>query len=64
VYNISSHYLLRDLCRLLVDQGFVIGKIFPSFVEFFEYHFTREDFLGNNYIAVRRDRTDLLRLLA
>lgn len=64
VFNIASHYLLRDICGLLSEEGFAVGKVFPRFVEFFDYHFTREDFLGNNFVAVRRERKDLIQLLA
>jgi FkbM family methyltransferase len=64
VCNIASHYLLRDICSLLFEQGFTVGKVFPKFVDFFDYHFTREDFLGNNFVAVRRERKDLIQLLA
>ena len=48
----------------LSEQGFVVGKVFPKFVDFFEYTFSREDFLGNNYMAVRRERCDLIGLFA
>jgi FkbM family methyltransferase len=64
VFNIISHYLLRDICRLLGGEGFTIGKVYPRFVEFFDYDFTKEDFLGNNFVAIRRQRKDLIQLLA
>jgi len=39
ILNISSHGLLADFCRHLYDNGFVVGKILPRCVKFFEYHF-------------------------
>ena len=64
VFNIVSHCLLRDICGFLSEQGFVVGKVFPRFVEFFDYDFTREDLLGNNFVAVCQERKDLIQLLA
>jgi len=64
VFNIVSHHLLRDICGLLSAQGYSVGKVFPRFVEFFDYNPTREDFLGNNFVAVRRERKDLIKLVA
>lgn len=64
IFNIASRALLYDFYRYLDAGGFVLGKIYPRFVEFFEYHFDRENFLGNNYLAVRRDETELLKSLS
>lgn len=64
VFNISSKDLLIDFFNLLSPYGFVIGKIFPRGVEFFEYHFRKEDFAGNNYIAVKKDDKELIKALA
>lgn len=63
IFNISSHDLLADFCRHLRDKGFVVGKIFPKRVVFFEYHFNRENFHGSNYVAVRNDETLLIEML-
>lgn len=62
-FNISSHDLLADFCRHLNDKGFVVGKIFPKFVNFFEYHSKMENFHGSNYVAVRNDETLLIEKL-
>ena len=53
VFNISSRDLLVDFFGLLTSHGFIIGKIFPRHVDFFDYHFNREDFGGHNYVAVK-----------
>ncbi|MDX8388391.1 MAG: FkbM family methyltransferase [Ghiorsea sp.] len=63
IFNISSKILLLDLCNYFEKHGFVVGKIYPHHVEFFTYHFDRENFLGNNYIAVKKDETDFIEKL-
>lgn len=60
IFNIASRDLLYDFHALLTSAGFRVGKIYPRTVEFFDYHYSREDFLGNNYLAVRRQETELL----
>lgn len=55
--NILTHFLLHDFYQLLSEYD--IGKIYPSYVDFKPYDFGDEDFLGPNYLAVRRDREDL-----
>ncbi len=64
VFNIASHDLLADFCALLVARGFVIGKIFPNAVQFFDYHFDMENFHGSNYVAVRSNENELLSKLS
>jgi hypothetical protein len=54
-FNVASRDLLRDFCRYLTDRGFVVGKLFPRHVDFFEYHYGRENFYVGNYLAVRAD---------
>ena len=60
IFNIASRDLLVDFHALLTAAGFRVGKIYPRTVEFFDYHYSREDFLGNNFLAVRREETELL----
>lgn len=64
IFNISSHDLLYDLCKLLTESGFVVGKIFPKSVCFFEYHFDKENFRGSNYLAVRKEEKQLISVLS
>jgi FkbM family methyltransferase len=62
--NIRAHFLLSDFYDFFEPAGFAVGKIFPDGVEFRAYDIYRdEDFLGPNYLAVRRERTDLLAAL-
>lgn len=63
VFNIASHDLLADFCRVLKSHGFMIGKIFPRTVRFFDYHFEMENFHGSNYIAVKTDESSLIKAL-
>jgi hypothetical protein len=64
IFYISFHYLLSDLCDYLSRKGFVVCKILPRHVAFFDYHFSHEKFYGGNYVAVRRDEEDLITVLA
>ena len=61
IFNISSHDLLADFCNWLGARGFVIGKIFPRNIQFFDYDFSMENFHGSNYVAVREDEPKLIR---
>jgi hypothetical protein len=60
IFNIASHDLLSDFCRHFKHNGFIVGKIFPNSVNFFEYHFNMENFHGSNYLAVRNEEKDLI----
>ncbi len=62
--NILANFLLRDLYALLTGCGYTVGKIFPDHVDFREYRLSDEDFRGVNYLAVRRERADLLERVA
>ena len=64
VFNISSHDLLIDFYNYFLEKGFVVGKIFPTHVDFFEYHFTMENFHGGNFLAVRNDEINLIKELS
>lgn len=59
--NIRTHLLLADFHELFESAGFSVGKVFPNGVEFRSYEIGRdEDFAGPNYLAVRRDREELI----
>jgi FkbM family methyltransferase len=61
--NISSRALLADCYELLESHGHTVGKIFPNSVAFGPYRPEMEDFRGPNYLAVPRDRVDLIERL-
>lgn len=59
--NISSRALLADFYSFFAEREYAVGKIWPHEVEFRDYEPRRdEDFRGPNYLAVRRERTDLI----
>ena len=62
--NISTRKLLIDFYELCERHGYIIGKIFPKKVEFREYEYKYEDFIGPNFMAVRIDDTELIELLS
>ena len=60
--NILTHFLLRDFYQLFAAHGYVVGKIYPDYVDFREYDLSDEDFLGPNYLACRTGDEVLERL--
>jgi FkbM family methyltransferase len=61
--NILTHFLLRDFHELLESRGYLLGKVYPDHVDFRPYVLEDEDFLGPNYLAVRRARADIIAAL-
>lgn len=61
--NALTRFLLADFYALLEPLGYRIGKIYPNYVDFKEYHRDDEDFTGPNFLAVRRDEKQLIRQL-
>ena len=53
--NVLTHFLLKDFYDLFARSGYVVGKIYPDYVEFRDYELRDEDFLGPNYLACRRE---------
>ncbi|MBN1181087.1 MAG: FkbM family methyltransferase [Bacteroidales bacterium] len=61
--NISTKNLLLDFYSLLNDYGYLVGKIFPKVVEFRNYEFKYEDFIGPNFLAINNDEKELIKSL-
>jgi FkbM family methyltransferase len=61
--NILSRFLLRDFYEFFRQHGYVVGKIYPNYVDFREYDLSDEDFMGPNYLACREEDTQVLRAL-
>jgi FkbM family methyltransferase len=59
--NITTKKLLIDYYNLFESHDYILGKIFPKNVEFRKYDFKYEDFIGPNFIAVKKTETDLIR---
>ncbi|PCJ57470.1 MAG: hypothetical protein COA79_15680 [Planctomycetota bacterium] len=60
IFNISSHDLLADFYNYLINSGFVVGKIYPRYVAFQEYHYNLENFHGSNFLAVKSNEKELI----
>jgi FkbM family methyltransferase len=61
--NVMTKFLLRDFYSFFGEYGMVIGKIYPNYVDFRDYHQGHEDFLGPNFLAVRSSLSELVELL-
>lgn len=58
--NVHCHALLYDFYQFFGDNGFEIGLVYPNGVQFKPYSYEDENFLGLNFLAVRRARPDLI----
>lgn len=57
--NLFAKYFLHDYFDTY-GRDYLIGKIFPGGVTFYEtYDWNMDDLIGPNYLMVRRDRPDL-----
>lgn len=61
--NIVTKKLLLDFYNFFEEYGYIVGKIFPKTVEFREYNHKHEDFIGPNFIVVKKDDQELIDLL-
>jgi FkbM family methyltransferase len=63
--NATLRVLLGDLYDRLEGHGYAVGKIFPDGVDFRAYDaWVDEDFRGPNFLAVHRERPDLINSVA
>lgn len=62
--NISTKDLLLDFYDFFDSFGYGLGKIYPNKVEFREYRFKHEDFIGPNYLAIHKDDIELKKILS
>ena len=62
-FSTQTRLLLGDYYSLL-SQSYWIGKIFPTYLDFQDYHWTMEDFRFSNYCCVSKLRPDLRKILA
>lgn len=61
--SVLTKFLLRDFHLFFEERGYAVGKIFPNYVEFREYDVDHENFIGPNFLAVRRERKDWIEAL-
>lgn len=59
--NITTKKLLIDYYNLFESHDYILGKIFPKNVEFRKYDFKYEDFIGPNFIAVKKSEIELIK---
>lgn len=62
--NITSKVLLADYYDFFSARGYLVGKLYPRSVEFRDYSFKHEDFIGPNFIAIQKSDEELKRLLS
>lgn len=60
--NILTRFLLKDFYEAFARDGYVVGKIYPDYVDFRDYDLSDEDFLGPNFLACRVDDPVIARL--
>jgi len=51
--NIITKFLLYDFYKYFNSLGYVVGKIYPEYVDFKNYEYRDENFIGPNYVAVK-----------
>lgn len=61
--NLQARFFLGDFYKLLGPYDMVIGKLYPNYVDFRDYHFVDDTLSGPNYLAVRRDNAAFLQAL-
>lgn len=61
--NLKTRQYLADYWDFFASRGFVVGKLFPEGVAFKDFDMTDEDFIGPNFIACLKGRTDLVEAL-
>lgn len=61
---LDTRFLLKDFYSFFESYDFVVGKIYPTYVNFKPYEYADENFLGCNYLAVRKDLTDDIQRLS
>jgi FkbM family methyltransferase len=61
---VLSGALLERFHALLAPSGYVMGRVLPKRVDFRPYGLSDERFFGPNFLAVRRDRHELVAMLA
>lgn len=51
-FNIDAGYLLKHFFNLFEKNGYKVGKLYPTTIDFSGYNYEKEDFLGPNYVAI------------
>lgn len=60
----DAKFLMRDFCELFASHGYVVGRLTQRGVAFSPWNYKMNDFRsGPNYVAVRKDDTEIIHLL-
>ena len=51
-HSLNSKFLLKDFYRFFEDYGYIVGKIYPKWIDWSSYELTKEDFILSNFIAI------------
>jgi FkbM family methyltransferase len=57
---VYTRYFLRHFYDFFEERGYMVGKVYPNYVDFRGYAPEHEDFRGPNYLAVRKDRPRMI----
>lgn len=63
IFSIDTKFLLKDFYQLFLKNNYKVGKVFPNHVHFCDYSWKLENFIGPNYLAVKADEKDIIKLL-
>lgn len=61
--NIVTGFLLRDFYEFFNSKSYEVGKIYSNYVDFRQYDFSHEDFRGPNFLAVLKEKTNIIEVL-
>lgn len=62
--SVDTGHLLRNHFELLESHGYIVGKIYPKYVDFKPFNRDMEDFIGPNYLAIRPEMEVLLKTIS
>lgn len=62
--NITTKNLLLNYYQFFKKHGYIVGKLYPREVDFREYSWQHEDFIGPNFVAIRDDDHELKKSLS
>jgi FkbM family methyltransferase len=60
---VDAGYLLKDVYHLLTAYGFLIGKLYPTYVDFRPYNRSMENYIGPNFVAIKKNEHQIINCL-
>jgi FkbM family methyltransferase len=64
IFSIETKFLLKDYYEFFDEHSYIVGKIYPNYVDFRAYAWDHETFWGPNYLAIRSDDLELMKILS